>query len=1240
LFCDEAAAGQSLPLGGLSGAPVIAISSGEVLGLIRWNPTASDAPQLALGGQVFACPARTLVEHVPALASAYNPVVAPRTVLFGVPDLPPHFVARDAQVGIATEAVLRTSGPPVGLYGMGGAGKSVVARAVAHRLARPDMHDSSRPLTIPEIVLWLDVRAINGNLDDNAELLRLQGILARALGTAGTDAAFRDPVEGSMALRRLLDGRGCLLILDDARCAEAVQPFIGMGDGCRLMITTRDLGLLRMLGAVECPVDVLPDELALALLSRWSGYEAQDLPHEAREVAAECGGLPLALAMAGAMVRRRSWDDVLARLRGADLERIRAKFVDYPQHHTLLRAIEAGALELVDDPECPVENPVERYVELAVFREAGAFPEAAAQTLWREAGVDPADAVDLVVLLLDRSLIQRDALGYLHLHDLQYDYAVAMAGVRVGEFHANLVNGYSRLCSDGWATGPSDGYFHEHLAQHLRAAGRLEEVRALLTDFEWLYARISEQALTQLLGDFRLIENDEPAQSIENLLRSAADVISTDVSQLPGQIVGRLQAYAAPAIRQLVSQAKAWRGRPWLCPATPSLLPPQQLRVRRLPSIGASTAAPVVSRDGSVAATASFSKLAVWRPLDSLPPEMVSASGASVTALALTSDGSLLAVARSGGYLGVLRTSDCQEIEATQVADKRLSSVAVNTDGTQVVYGTDDDAVGIWDRSTGVKARVENAHQKELKNVWVLAPGQDFAISWASQEVALWKLREGQLTLLLRQATVPGLPPIALNPHNSAAVVYTREAKESARPVYAEAIWDFKRMGTFQRPITAASTPNGVLIFTDDGLVVTSRHLGGISMHSLVNVEATPARNQTATDESVNRIGFLAHSIAAISKEPRRIVSASRDGALYLWDVPTRTDDPRQVGVHGTGVPALAISEDANHAMSISWDGTVAVWDLSDTLPYERTKIPFTGIAVTPDGHRAVAGSTDGRVQLLDSDTFTPVPIAEHLTLRLAITADGRTAVSGGSFGEVRVWDVPIHAGDQAQLRTEMRPPERTLTDGLVRAVAVTPGGGRVLWGLNDGTLAWSGLGPGAQPVSTQLHSEAIESVALDAHGRYGVSGSHDGTVALWLLGEHLQPNVIERFTRRASAVAITPKGDRILAACESGAYSPGPGLSLIDIASGEIRRSRINDFIIALALDEDAKMAVGASYDGDLVVWDTASFLPLTRFHGDAPIRFCCFGESNHQIIAADLFGAIHRLQLIGPNIVHDRTE
>ncbi len=1222
LFCDEAAAGRPLPLGGLSGAPVVAVPSGEVLGLVRWNPTAPEAPDLALGGQVFACPAGMLVDQVPALAPVHKLSSGQQAMLSGVPDLPPHFVARDEELGIVIEAVLRGSGPPIGLFGMGGAGKSVIARAVAHELARPDTGDPSVAQAVPDVVVWLDLRGVDGHSADEAELLRLQGTLARALGPGGVDTTFRDTDEGNVALRRLLDGRRCLLILDDVRRIEAVQPFLRLGNDCRLLLTTRDQGLLRMLDAIMCPVGVLSDELARALLSRWAGWASQDLPPEALEVAAECGGLPLALAMAGAMVRRRSWDDVLARLQGADLERIRAKFVDYPQHHTLLRAIEAGTLELADDPECPVDNPLERYVDLAVFREAGAFPEAAAQTLWGEAGVDPVDAVDLIVVLLDRSLLQRDALGRLRLHDLQYDYTTTTAGPRIGELHARLVDGYSHQCSNGWATGPNDGYFHDHLAQHLNTAGRLEEIRALLTDFDWLYVRISQQDLARLLGDFRFIDSDEAAHEVENVLRGAADVISADASEVAGQLVGRLQAEASPAIRQLVGQIRGWRARTWLCPTSASLLPPRHLRVRRLPSLGRSGTAGVVSRDGLVAATASTSALALWHPLDSSSPEMVNVSDrSSVSALALTADGGLLAVACFGGYLGVFRTSDGNELEATRVGDENPRSLAITPDGTQLVYGTDDGALGIWDRSTGVQIRTGEAHPGDW--AYVLVPNRDLVISWPGfGQVALWKLRDGRLTLVLRQA-VDGLPPIAVTPNGSMAVLYTHEDLD---PV--EVIWDLQGMQVVRRPITFR--PMGALLVTNDGLVVNG-HAGGLSVRSLVDRESPSSKRRTASDETVRDVRLVPQSIAAISEAPRRIVSASADGTLYLWDMTSTGNDPRQLGVHGTGVPSLAISADARNAVSISWDGTIAVWDLSDaTLPSESEGNRFTAIAVSSDGQRAVVGSVHRQVELVGSEMSRPAPVGEHFTLNLALTPDGRRAVSGGSDGEVRVWDLPIHSGDQGRLRMELKPPSQTSTDRLVRAIAVTPDGGQALWGLQNGTVIWSDIRPGAQPVSKRPHGDAVESVALDARGRYGVSGSRDGTVALWYLGSQLEPRIVERFARRASAVAITAGGERILTACERQAGSRGPGLSLIDIASGEIRRGAIDDFILELAIDEGAEIAVGASYEGSVVVWDLISFRPMARFHGDAPIRFCCFGPGDRQIIAADLSGVIHRLQLI----------
>ena len=87
-----------------------------------------------------------------------------------------------------------------------------------------------------------------------------------------------------------------------------------------LLVTTRKQEVLVSLDAQEHPLRVLERLQSLRLLAEWTVKREQDkLPEEAAEVAHECGDLPLALAMIGAMVhmdpRPTAWRDALARLR-------------------------------------------------------------------------------------------------------------------------------------------------------------------------------------------------------------------------------------------------------------------------------------------------------------------------------------------------------------------------------------------------------------------------------------------------------------------------------------------------------------------------------------------------------------------------------------------------------------------------------------------------------------------------------------------------------------------------------------------------------------------------------------------------------------------------------------------------------------------------------------------------------------------------------------------------------------
>jgi tetratricopeptide (TPR) repeat protein len=305
-------------------------------------------------------------------------------------------------------------------------------------------------------------------------------------------------------LSELLADKACLLILDDVWEAKHAEAFDVLGPCCRMLITTRDAGLIVALGAVEHRVDVLSDEQALTLLAEWAGQGVESLPAEAHEVAWECGNLPLALAMTGAMVRGKPdrWGNVLHKLRNADLEKIRQQFPHYP-YPNLLRVIQVSVEAL--EPEVQA-----RYLDFAVFPEDTPIPEAVLEMFWEPEGLGAYNVQDVVDVLVDRSLARRDAAGSLNPHDLQFDY-VRRQAEDLPALHDRLLRAYAARCPGDWPTGPDDGYFFEHLVYHLVEAGReMDEILSLVENPTWRRARRREDVAGSSL-----------AQDIERLCRAA-----------------------------------------------------------------------------------------------------------------------------------------------------------------------------------------------------------------------------------------------------------------------------------------------------------------------------------------------------------------------------------------------------------------------------------------------------------------------------------------------------------------------------------------------------------------------------------------------------------------------------------------------------------------------------------------------------------------------------------------------
>jgi hypothetical protein len=364
------------------------------------------------GAKPYAAQFNLLLEdiHLGRNAVALRPEF--RTTYVTAPPLPRNYVERpDALARLRNAVVTDGSGPSIALTaleGMGGIGKTILAQALSH--------DEVVQQAFPDGVIW----STTGKEPIYNLVTRMQEV-RRALGDEPADK--ESELQCINRYRTAMRDKAALIVVDDVWRSGDVEPFRAESLRSRLLFTTRDASIAAAVGAEEHIADLLTEDQSRELLARWCGSKPEDLPPEAGDLIQECGRLPLALAMIGAMLRgkpRVYWKRVGDLLRHADLAKIKAQFPDYP-HTDLLRAIQVSVEAL--DPKAR-----ERYLAFAVLLEDMPIHPAIQQTLW---GVDEGEALETAEQFVDLSLAQRDGpprdgdTPSIRLHDLQLDFVRA-----------------------------------------------------------------------------------------------------------------------------------------------------------------------------------------------------------------------------------------------------------------------------------------------------------------------------------------------------------------------------------------------------------------------------------------------------------------------------------------------------------------------------------------------------------------------------------------------------------------------------------------------------------------------------------------------------------------------------------------------------------------------------------------------------------------------------------------------
>jgi DNA-binding SARP family transcriptional activator len=202
-----------------------------------------------------------------------------------------------------TDEVARLAGYLVGtqpgptlaaITGTGGLGKTTLAVYVAHRI-------KSR---FPDGQLFVDLRGVG------EQPAAVEQVLEQFLVSLGhSRTALPERGDELAALYRSATARGrFLIVLDNARDTEQVQPLLPGADGCAVIVTSRRF-LADLDGALHVRIATLGEDESIALLRSVLGGELVDRQRtDAEQVVALCSGFPLALRLAASQVAMHpSW---------------------------------------------------------------------------------------------------------------------------------------------------------------------------------------------------------------------------------------------------------------------------------------------------------------------------------------------------------------------------------------------------------------------------------------------------------------------------------------------------------------------------------------------------------------------------------------------------------------------------------------------------------------------------------------------------------------------------------------------------------------------------------------------------------------------------------------------------------------------------------------------------------------------------------------------------------------------
>jgi WD40 repeat protein len=579
----------------------------------------------------------------------------------------------------------------------------------------------------------------------------------------------------------------------------------------------------------------------------------------------------------------------------------------------------------------------------------------------------------------------------------------------------------------------------------------------------------------------------------------------------------------------------------------------------------------------------------------------------------------------------------------TRALGSGVFDVAVSPGGELLAVGAQDHTVYLLDART-LALRSLRGHTDQVYHLAFSRDGRRLASASWSGELRLWSVAAGTSRVL--QASGPRAQALLFAPDDRALYVAERERPIRAIPLDGAAPWVVGGVGSRDLALDA----KGALWSAErDGMLRRFDAQRGVEQAALRVAEVpltavAAAAEELAVGAEDGALRVLApdgrlratlrgHSgkLVRVARAGQGWVSIAEDKSARLW---LPGGESRELGDRGGALWGLALDPAGSVAYVAGVDGRVTAWSLAraaaqvapseghvdgatavvfgDGVLYSggydhqvRRWDPATGaLRGVLSGHtgtvyglawrdgRLASASHDGTVRLwTGKDAAASQVLSGHTggVYAVAFAPRGDVLASAGSDRTVRLWPL----GGRGTPRV------LSAHEGTVFALAWSPDGRELASAGADRVIVVHGV-DGRELRRLRGHEASVWGLAYAPDGRSLVSSSYDQTVRVWPLtgarGTESAGRVLARLPARSYALAFTPDGTRVIAACADGrAYS-------ITLADGRLtplvgHRAEVNQ----VRVSDDGAYAATASDDGTVRAWDLATHTPLWRAYADA---------------------------------------